>query len=334
MKKVILLATFSFLLVFLIPAVPTEAQDMGLIPCSGVVGDECQFCSVVQLTHNVIEWLTNVLGIIAVLIIIYAGVRLTISAGAVEAKMTARKLLASAVIGYILFLSAAILVDTFIKFMIDQQNYGLWDNVECVPQPRAQQSSRPTASGDNQRVLSDSEIDSRVAAIAASGEVQEQITAAAEQAGLSPEEEKLFRALISQESSNCVNKVGPTTRFGTAYGCGQMLLGTAKSLDPTATVERLRDDDAFNLALSAQYFKQEVNQYNGDTRKALAAYNGGGSAVLPSVDCPGLQRWECPWDSPGCYGTNKTDCKRNEGPNSYQQTRHYVENITNLASEL
>ena len=62
---------------------------------------------------------------------------------------------------------------------------------------------------------------------------------------------------------------------------------------------------------------------------ALAAYNGGAGANSPSSDCPGQKRWQCVWDSPGCYNTGKTDCTPNTG---YIETRNYVKNINNAVN--
>ena len=150
----------------------------------------------------------------------------------------------------------------------------------------------------------------------------------------------MLRALIAQESANCTNLVGPATAYGTAYGCGQMLVSTARGLDSSLAgltdeqvAARLQNDNAYNLTLSARYYDQLLDRYR-DPALALAAYNGGAAANQPSADCPGLRRWQCIWDSPGCYGTGRTDCQRNEGPSSYAQTRNYVSNITNVASGL
>lgn len=328
------------LLCFLVFLIPTAPADASLVSCSGEVGDECQFCDFAELIHNVIEWLATVFGVIVVLILIYAGLRLVVSTGSVEAKTTAKGLIATAIVGYILLLGAGLLVDSIMKVLLSNQNYGIWNSIQCLPQPQAQQGSRPTASGDSAAVLTPSQVAARVAAIQSSGALQNQISTAASQAGLTSEQEKLFRALISQESSNCTNKVGPPTNFGNAYGCGQMLLSTAQGLDPSATKDKLLNDDAYNLALSAQYFKQQLDAVNGDANSALASYNGGAAALQQSRDCPGVARWQCPWDSPGCWDPNtsqpngNTSCTPNTGFDSYEQTRHYVENINNIASKI
>src|SRR3989338_4331636 len=53
----------------------------------------------------------------------------------------ARRLIANAIIGYILFLAAWMLVDTGLRFLLRQENYGVWNDIMCevqpVPQPRS-----------------------------------------------------------------------------------------------------------------------------------------------------------------------------------------------------
>jgi soluble lytic murein transglycosylase-like protein len=182
-----------------------------------------------------------------------------------------------------------------------------------------------------------SEVDNRVEAIQGSGSVQTDVMSAASAAGLTNEQTDIFRALISQESSNCVNRTGPATASGVAYGCGQLQVGTARELDPALAglsdaevIARLRDDNAYNLTLSARNLDRLIDRY-GSVDLALAAYNGGAAANLPSQDCPGQRRWQCVWDSPGCYNTGATNCARNTG---YEETRNYVTNIKAIATRL
>jgi Type IV secretion system pilin/Transglycosylase SLT domain len=323
-------------------ALPLFVSAAGLIPCGGNGEEPCQTCHVVQLITNITDWLALILGIILSIMIIYSGFRMVTSSGDVSAKSEAKKIITNGIIGYMIVLAGWLLVDVGLKTMVDDQTYGAWNAIQCVAQPTAVKWSRPTASGDNAADLPAAGIDARIAAIAASGDLQAKIAAAAAAAGIKDQDQiDTLRALISQESSNCTNKVGPPTSSGTAYGCGQMLVSTARTLDPglkgltdAEVAAKLRDDNAYNLSVSAKYYSQLLNRYAGNTDLALAAYNGGPGANQPSSDCPGQKRWQCVWDSPGCYGTGKVDCKKNEGPNSYAQTRHYVTNINKIADGL
>lgn len=314
----------------------------GLVPCGGPGEEACQACHVVQLVSIVAKYLVMVLGIIAAIMIMVSGLRLVVSVGDASAKAKAKSMISSLIIGYVIVLAGWLLVDTGLKTLLDSTAYGVWNVVQCTVQPSAIAWSRPTASGDSASTLPPAAVSSRVAAISGSGSLQTDIANAAAAAGITdPNQVKTLKALISQESSNCQNKVGPVTASGVAYGCGQMLVSTARTLDSSLSglsdaqvAAKLENDNAYNLTLSAKYYDQLLDRYANNTDLALAAYNGGGAANQPSADCPGLRRWQCVWDSPGCYETGRTDCLRNEGANSYAQTRHYVSNIKNIAEEL
>lgn len=332
---------------FTVPVMAMAVEAGELVPCGGPGQDPCEFCHTVLLVQNVADWLVNISGILVTIIVIVMGVRLASSGGNVDAKSQARRFIATAVIGYMILLSAWFVIDFGLRLFANAVLYDTWssDIIECVPQPIVQESARPSAIPANNHLLGPADIENRVNAINSSGDLQEDIETAAIAAGLETDREiNIMRALISQESGNCQNKVGPPTRYGTAYGCGQMLISTARGLDPNLAgmsdaevAARLRDDDAYALALSAEYFGQLVDQYDGDTTLALAAYNGGGKAnEIYGEDgaCPGLRVWECPWNEPGCYNTSRIDCERNEGFSSYEQTRNYVANINAIASAL
>lgn len=325
-------------------AIPQVILAAGLVPCGGPGEPECQSCHVVQLISQVLSWLAVVLGVLAAIMIVVSGLRMVLSVGAVSAKEAAKKTISNMLIGYVIVLAGWMLVDTVMKMLLDETGptYGVWNEVQCVNQPYAIQWSRTTASGDNTTTLPPAAVESRVSAIASSGSLQTDIANAAAAAGITdPQKVKILQGLISQESSNCTNKVGPATGSGTAYGCGQMLVSTARTLDPSLkglsdaeVAKKLTDNNTYNITLSAKYFDQLLDRFGNNTNLALAAYNGGPGANQPSADCPGLKRWQCVWDSPGCYNTGKTDCKKNEGPDSYAQTRNYVANINAIADKI
>jgi soluble lytic murein transglycosylase-like protein len=290
------------------------------------------------------------LGIVAAIMVVAAGFRLVMSTGDVSAVASAKKTMANMFIGYAIVLSGYLLVDFGLKSLVNNSTYAVWQSISCVAQPVAQQWSRPTASGANNSSYTPAQVSTAVSTInsPSSGSLETDIRNAAAAAGITnPTQVNTLRALIAQESSNCQNRVGPPTNSGTAYGCGQMLVSTARSLDPALrglsdaeVATRLESDNTYNLGLSARYYNQLLTRYNGDTSLALAAYNGGPGANQASRDCPAtngqpaLRRWQCVWDSPGCYGTGRTDCTPNQGFSSYAQTRNYVSNITAVAERL
>jgi soluble lytic murein transglycosylase-like protein len=95
----------------------------------------------------------------------------------------------------------------------------------------------------------------------------------AERYGLDP---AIFTRMIETESS--FNPNARNSRTG-ATGLGQVMSATAQ--DPGFGVTPLRDrlDAAENLRFSAEYLSAMVRRYDGDYRKALAAYNAGPGTV-------------------------------------------------------
>ena len=59
-----------------------------------------------------------------------------------------------------------------------------------------------------------------------------------------------------------------------SWGMVQLLLGTAKGLDPDATVEKLLDP-VYNIDLAAKLISKNLVRYNGNIQDAIAAYNAG-----------------------------------------------------------
>ncbi len=322
MWKMYIIALLTFL-----PAVSFAVGPGGLVPCDGSMLDTCESCDFILLIDNIFKWLGVVLSILFVIILVVMGLRLVSSVGGSDSMTQARRIIASATIGYIIFMASWFAVDFGLKLMVNDEAYGFWDKFQCTDQAVAQKASRLSASGYNDHVLTPGEIASIPPA---TGDVATDIANAAAANGITdPDKLKVFEALIAQESTNCTNKVSPAE----AYGCGQITIPTARSLDQSLRgltdaqiKEKLINDNAYNLNLSAKNYNLLNTRYKGDTDLVLAAYNGGLGANNPSTDCPGLKRWQCTWDSPGCYGTSNTSCTPNEG---YKETRNYVKNINN-----
>jgi soluble lytic murein transglycosylase-like protein len=99
------------------------------------------------------------------------------------------------------------------------------------------------------------------------GQFSELINAAAQKHGLDP---ALLKALIRQESDFDPNAKSPAG----AAGLTQLMPGTAAALGVTNPL-----DPAQAIEGGAKYLAQQLKAFDGDVRKALAAYNAGPGAV-------------------------------------------------------
>ncbi len=89
----------------------------------------------------------------------------------------------------------------------------------------------------------------------------------------------LIEALVWQESrwrSNAVSPVG-------ARGLAQLMPGTARELGVDAS------DPFANLEGGARYLRQQLDRFDGDLEKALAAYNAGPGRVIRANGIPRIR---------------------------------------------
>jgi hypothetical protein len=155
---------------------------------------------------------------------------------------------------------------------------------------------------------------------------------------------KTLQAICAVESG-CGANVGSHNGCNDVGACGmmQILPATACSTNHNfssgcnadGTINNISQvqldlQGAKSIDLAAQIYNRSVSYCGTDTACIVASYNGGRGATDKSIDCPGLAKWQCPYDSLSattgktCYNTGNNDCKPNKG---YVETRRYVDSI-------
>ncbi len=111
-----------------------------IVPCDGVSsggGKACQACHFVQLGNNILKWIIGIMASVCALVIAYAGFLMVMAGGDSGNISEAREMITNTVIGFIILLSAWLVVDTVLKMFVGDTlpGFGPWNKIECVLQP-------------------------------------------------------------------------------------------------------------------------------------------------------------------------------------------------------
>lgn len=130
-RLVTLWFTTLVLLVFASLPEMALAQTQGLVACTGL---DCDFCALVETANRLINLFFEILIIVAVIMVVYAGLKLVTSGGNASAMQDAKSMLSNVIIGFVIILAAWLIVDTIFKMLVGNDDFGTWnefDSEDC-----------------------------------------------------------------------------------------------------------------------------------------------------------------------------------------------------------
>lgn len=256
---------------------------------------ECQVRWIAEYVQAIYKYLIGIIGILAVVVMMFGGVRWIVAAGNAASITEAKAWIGASLTGLVLVLASYTILYYINPNLISFKALGI-----SMVKPDVGAEAATFTSGGNLNTITADITTWNV-----------QLAAAARTYNLDC---NLLKAFMITESSGNPNAISPKG----AIGLMQIMPNTGQALG--YSVGQLKDP-ATNIMAGAQYLSQlQQNACNGKTTNevcdsskidfVIAAYNGGPGANKPSVTCPGKTYWQC---------------QANSG---YQETRLYVNKVT------
>jgi len=115
-----------------------QAQTLGLTE-SLCEGPTCSACHFVELANRLIKWLIGIVVMLFAVLAVWAGFSLVTSGGNPSALQDAKSRFTNAFIGFLIVLSAWLIVDTLMRGIVngtdgDITGYGPWSQIQCGTQ--------------------------------------------------------------------------------------------------------------------------------------------------------------------------------------------------------
>lgn len=85
----------------------------------------------------------------------------------------------------------------------------------------------------------------------------------------------LLSAVCYVESKHVVSAIHVNDGGSDSLGLCQIKLNTARQFGFKGTAKQLQGDYKINMVYAGKYLRYQIKRYNGDTIKAVAAYNAG-----------------------------------------------------------
>jgi hypothetical protein len=322
-------------------------------------------CELVETVNNVIAFLMQMTALIAVFVFMYAGFIMVSARGDSTLIEGAKKLFANVLIGFVILLTAFLVINTIVGILVGGASGGLtWQSIECQYAYESKDADAVAVELDSyEGYVPEAYVNSYTPVVI--GDMPTARPGSGSGACLSS-------GLVIGDSCYAPNRCqvrsvsGACPRIGTynsyinaaaakygvpasrirgvmitesggdpnarspvgALGLMQIMPATGRASCGLSAADLLVPSK--NIDCGAKYYAQQYQLF-GSHDLAAAAYNAGPGRNSPSSDCPGLRQWQCPFNSGGCCPSGSvtgTSCALNTG---FNETRKYVDKV-NAAS--
>ncbi len=117
--------------------VPFNVNAEGLVPCGGTGQSMCTLCHLIVGFKGIIDYGFKIMVIVAIVMVMVAGIVYIISAGNTGMMEMAKNLLQNALIGFAIILGAWLIINTVMWVLGTQEDLGVkatnWYTFECEP---------------------------------------------------------------------------------------------------------------------------------------------------------------------------------------------------------
>lgn len=252
-----------------------QLAGAALVPeaCSGnLAPSACGTCEVIDLANNVFNFIIGIASGIAVLLFMFAGFTLVTSGGSQEKATKAKSIFTNVAIGYVIMLSAWLIVNLIIGSLVDKDSKLLnWSSIECLYAKTPENKIVDETLGVTAGRLADAAV--------SPGDCSPD---ALKKVGITDEKMANTLSCIAGAESGCAN------------GAMNIKSGGFTSAGGTFQIVRGFSDDCHSLNLPACVNVARAAGYSavidGERMNCSKAFSGGGSPSNPSRATPGMEK--------------------------------------------
>lgn len=143
-------SVFFAVCILLLNPVVASADSLGnFVTCQGSYTDPCSICHLLEMLNRIMRFVLVTMVSVFFILVAFAGFRLATGVGNPDVTKLIGTVLRNGVIGFVIMLSAWLIVDTILKIMMDEsESIGMWNEVLCESQPPVTPADRQLFGSD------------------------------------------------------------------------------------------------------------------------------------------------------------------------------------------